>query len=139
MLPEFSFPTVTYGIAFPPHCVAIDKFVVGGVATAIDCRSIQFSFVLLAVSVFPSLDEGAVNVNPGSVLTTRLSAFFMAVLSWRHFMTQRCATAVENAIGPWYRLADVSVAWCRVAPNVSSEYALLAPANSKASPNTIVP
>jgi len=95
--------------------------------------------VLLAVSVFPSHEESAVNINPGSVLTTRLSAFFMAVLSWRHFMTKRCATAVENAIGPWYRVTDVSVAWCRVATNVSSEYALVAPANAKASPNTIVP
>src|ERR1700683_805476 len=97
MLPEFSFPTVTYGIAFLLICVAIDKFVVGGVVTAIDYRSIQFSFVLLAVWVFPSREESSVSFNPGSVLTTRLSAFFMAGFSLRRFLSPKAATAGGTA------------------------------------------
>jgi hypothetical protein len=48
MLPEFSFPTVTYGIAFS-FSLAMDKFVIGRVVTAIDYPSIKVFIVKISL------------------------------------------------------------------------------------------
>ena len=59
MLPEFSFPTVTYGIAFLlffcDGSVAMDKLVIGRVLTPIDYLSIQFSIRLAVATVIALL------------------------------------------------------------------------------------
>jgi hypothetical protein len=71
--------------------LAMDKFVSGRGVTAIDYASIQFS-IRLAVA---------------TALTTRLSSFSMAVLSWRHSITLGCTAPREGAIGLSYRFAEI--------------------------------
>src|SRR6266478_2999136 len=116
MLPEFSFPTVTYGIAFLLFS-AMDKFVIGRVVTAIDYTLIQFS-IRLAV---------------GTTLTTRLSSLFMAVLSWQHSITRGCTAPRECAIGLSYRFAENNASVSHVATDLSSKEALVAPIDTKVS------
>jgi hypothetical protein len=101
--------------------VAMDKFVIG-VVTAIDYSSIQFR----SGSLSPT------------ALTTRLSSFSMAVLSWQHSITQGCAARRECAIGRSYRFAKNDAGGCHVATNLSSEEALVTPINTKVSIDTIV-
>src|SRR5580700_7461515 len=110
MLPEFSFPTVTYGIAFS-FFVVMDKFVIGRVVAAIDYPSIQFSLRLAAATA----------------LTTRLISFSIAVLSWPNSITLGCTAPREGAIGLSYRSAANNASVSHVATDLSSEEAFVAP------------
>ena len=100
----------------------MDKFVIGRVVTAIDYPSMQFS-IRLAVA---------------TALTTRLSSFSMAVLSWQHSITRGCTAPRECAIGRSYRFAENNASVSHVATNLSSEEALVAPIDTKVSIDTIV-
>jgi len=95
--------------------LATDKFVIGSVVTAIDYPSIQFS-IRLAVA---------------TSLTTRLSSFSMAILSWQHSKTQGCTAPPECAIGRSYRFAENNASASHVATNLSSEEALVVPIDTK--------
>ena len=70
--------------------VAMDKCVIGRVVTAIDYPSIQFSIRLAVATVVALLAKfrcSRVHINADTALTTLLSSFSMAVLSWQHSIT----------------------------------------------------
>src|ERR1700676_3695204 len=81
--------------------LAMNKFLIGRVVTAIDYTLIQFS-IRLAVA---------------TTLTTRLSSLFMAVLPWQHSITRGCAAPRECAIGLSYRFAEIRISVSHVATN----------------------
>jgi hypothetical protein len=121
--------------------LAMDKFGIGRVVTTIDYPLIQFSIRLAVATVVALLakfwcshaaEGSAVQISTGTALTTRLSSFSMAVLSWQHSITRGCTTPGECAIGRSYRFAE------NVATNPSREKALVAPIDTKVSIDTIV-
>ena len=100
----------------------MDRFVIGRVVTAIDYLSIPFS-IRLAVA---------------TALTTRLSSFSIAVLSWQHSITLGCTAPRECAIGRSYRFAGNNASVSHVATTLSSKEALVAPIDTKVLIDTIV-
>jgi hypothetical protein len=115
--------------------VAIDKFVIGRVVTAIDYPSIHFRSCSLSRLSSRSLQSSGVSHATKGV---PLSSFSMAVLFWQHSVTRGCTAPRECAIGRSYRFAENNASVPHVATTLSSEEALVAPIDTIVSIDTIV-
>jgi hypothetical protein len=87
--------------------------------------------------VYPSI-QSSIRLAVTTALTTRLSSFSMAVLSWQRSVTRACTAPRECAIGRSYRFAENNATVSHVATNLSSEKALVTSINTKVSIDTIV-
>jgi hypothetical protein len=102
--------------------LAMDKFVIGRVVTAIGYPSIQFSIRLVVATA----------------LTTQLISFAMAVLSWQHSMPRGCADSMR--VRNWTFVSVRRNQRQRVSRSDKScaRGALVAPIDTKVSIDTIV-
>jgi len=102
--------------------LAMNKFLIGRVVTAIDYTLIQFS-IRLAVA---------------TTLTTRLSSLFMAVLPWQHSITEdaplHASAQLDFRIGS-PKSESACLMWRQI---LSSEKAFVARIETKVSIDTIV-
>src|SRR5260221_211072 len=95
--------------------VAMDKFVIGSVVTAI------------RLSVDPVLDHTRCRHR----IDDAASSFSVAVLSWQHSKTRGCTAPRECAIGRSYRFVETNASVSQVATTFSSEEAPVAPTDTK--------